>query len=284
MREDTDMFADVQPWIHAGCPDARVNGNQCKLKKTKSSAVLGMGRAGFYNLTCSFYWERMDKKKEIKNRALKSDQCWWTLSDLTASCSSSPSSPLSHHHHLFSITIISSPSSSSPLPHHHHLFSTIISSPPSSSSLPHHHLFSILLITFSPPSSLLRRHHLFSILIIYSPPPSSSLLHHHLFSILLNSSPPSLFHPPPHLFSTLQEPSCHQVAAQTNVITLGHSVQFVILCVWWLFDQWLFNWWLYPYWTVNSLRTETVVSFTPCCSPSAGQSAWCMINKCLLNK
>ena len=75
MREDTDMFADVQPWIHAGCPDARVNGNQCKHKKTKSSAVLGMGRAGFYNLTCIFYWEKMDKKKEIKNRALKSDQC-----------------------------------------------------------------------------------------------------------------------------------------------------------------------------------------------------------------
>ena len=74
MREDTDMFADVQPWIHAGCPDARVNGNQCKHKKTKSGAVLGMGRAGFYNPTCSFYWEKMDQKK-IKNQALKSDQC-----------------------------------------------------------------------------------------------------------------------------------------------------------------------------------------------------------------
>ena len=51
------------PRIHAGCPDSRVNGNQCEHKKTKSGAMLGMGRAAFYNLTCSFYWEKMEKKK-----------------------------------------------------------------------------------------------------------------------------------------------------------------------------------------------------------------------------
>ena len=53
-----------RPRIHTGCPDSRVNGNQCEHKKTKSDAMLGMGRAAFYNLTCSFYWEKMEKKNK----------------------------------------------------------------------------------------------------------------------------------------------------------------------------------------------------------------------------